>query len=410
MPHRDPSPETVQSISDWLVDAALATTELPPLIAGLCERIDAAGIGLLRATLGTHVLHPVYEAQTIRWLRGEGYSRKDFDRGAHMEADWQRSPIKAAIDRPNEMLRRRIENVADVDFDFEILRDLKTLGATDYAVMATPFNAYNRADAPTGMVVTWATDRPGGFSDRWIAALERLQPRLATAVKSMVTHQIAGDVVNAYLGRDAGTRILGGEIGRGELVGTKAVLLFCDMRGFTALADRMDLQQLVALLDGYFDAICEPIHARGGEILKFMGDGLLATFEIGDRPLAEIAHAALAAATAALGSVATINGTRAREGQGPTMDLDVALHLGDVLYGNVGALDRLDFTVIGPVVNEASRMEGLCDALGVNLILSEPLARAGGVPEGYDLKPLGAHALRGLDADREVFTLEKRKR
>ena len=216
----------------------------------------------------------------------------------------------------------------------------------------------------------------------------------------------SGDVVAAYLGADAGRRVLGGEVDRGNVDVLDAVLFFCDLRGFTALSDGMDRHLLIALLDDCFDAIAGPIADQGGQVLKFMGDGLLATFSLddGDDPAA-ICGRALTAAGAALAAVARINAPRRAAGE-PVMDLDIALHQGEVVYGNVGARDRLDFTVIGPAVNEASRMEQMCDRLGVHLILSESVVATAGPAAAGRFVSLGRHALRGVGEARELSTLK----
>jgi adenylate cyclase len=401
----DLSPQRVQEISDWLIEAALVTTDLPTLVDGYCARLAAAGMALRRLTLGSHLMHPTWEAQTVRWTRGGTTSTEAFEVGASAGEVWQRSPIRAAIEAPNSILRRRLE-ATGVETEFPILAELKADGITDYVGLATPFDAYNRPGMPTGMMVSYATDRRGGFDDDEIAAIERLQPRLAVAVKSAVLIQIAGDVIAAYLGADAGRRVLGGEVDRGAVDVLNAVLFFCDLRGFTALADGMDRHLLIHLLDTYFDAIAGPIADHGGQVLKFMGDGLLATFSLdeGD-PTVTCGHA-LAAATAALAAVAGINAPRRAAGD-PIMELDIALHQGEVVYGNVGARDRLDFTVIGPTVNEASRMEQMCDRLGVHLVLSESVVAASGPVAADRFESLGHHPLRGVGAARELFTLKR---
>ena len=246
----------------------------------------------------------------------------------------------------------------------------------------------------------------GGFNDDEIAAIERLQPRLAVAAKAAALVQIAGDVAAAYLGADAGRRVLGGEVDRGNVDVLNAVLFFCDLRGFTALADGMDRHRLIALLDDYFDAIAGPVADHGGQVLKFMGDGLLATFSLDDGEPATTCGNALNAAVAALAAVERINIQRRAAGE-PVMELDIALHQGEVVYGNVGARDRLDFTVIGPAVNEASRMEQLCDRLGVSLVLSESVVAASGPAAAGQFESLGRHPLRGVGEARELFTLKR---
>ena len=214
--------------------------------------------------------------------------------------------------------------------------------------------------ASCGSVCSLTTDRPGGFADAHLAALREVLPVFALAAKATTMRAIYQGLLAAYLGQDPAGRVLSGTVQRGEVQSVEAVLFFTDLRGFTALADALPGRDLIALLDDCFDCMVRPVVARGGEVLKFLGDGLLAIFRIEDRPRAEICAAALEAAKEALALMAGLAETR-RGRSLPTPDLDIALHVGDVNYGNVGADARLDFTVIGPAVNEASRIERLCD-------------------------------------------------
>ena len=397
------TPKTVQEISDWLIEAARATTDLQDLVGGFGERMVAAGMGLGRLSVGTHVLHPTRGSQTVRWMRGGGLEWEGFDTASMATPNWLMSPIRAAIDAPDRLIRRRLET-DDPGSEFPILEDLKAQGYTDYVILATPFIAFNRPGMPSGAVVSWASDRAGGFSDEEIAAIERLQPRLTVAIKSAVLHQIATDVVTIYLGADAGRRVLSGEIDRGGVRVLNVALFFCDLRGFSALADRSDLREMIALLDLYFDLIAAPLEARGGQVLKFMGDGLLATFDLDEGPAARICLQALDAAADVLAAIGRTNEERRSAGQ-PALDLDIALHVGDVTYGNVGAHDRLDFTVIGPAVNEASRMESLSERLDTHLVISASFVAAAGAEAAQRFRPLGKRKLRGIPVRRDLFTL-----
>lgn len=389
----------VQAISDWLIEAALLSMPLEELIGGLCERLNDGEMGLLRVSVGTSILHPQFASQTVRWVRDEGTEREHFGPDSMRQPGWLNSPIRAAIERQGEPIRRRI--AAGDRLDFEILHELKTRGATDYLALATIFQAYNRPNLPTGMVGTWATDRPGGYTDECIATILRLQPRLAVAVKSAVADQIATGIAATYLGRDAGRRVLEGAVERGDASSLHAAILFCDLRGFTTLADTMAARELLSLLDDYFDLIAEPIRSRDGQILKFMGDGLLATFELDEADLRLSVRDALGAAEAGLAAVEAFNRERRARGEA-ALDLDIALHVGEVMYGNVGARDRLDFTVIGPAVNEASRMEELCDRLDASPILSAEFVTVADL--GDHVRDLGTHALRGVGVERRLFT------
>ncbi len=256
----------------------------------------------------------------------------------------------------------------------------------------------------TGMASSWTTDRPGGFTDDEIAVFERLLPRLALTAKTRLIREIAENVLDTYVGPEAGRRIMGGDIRRGALDVIRAVIVYADLRGFTAMSDSVPGDRLAPMLDRYFEAMVPPIARRGGQVLKFLGDGLLATFNLDGRERDSICSDALQSAYEMIADVAEANGARRTAGL-PTMDLDIALHLGDVFYGNVGAADRLDFTVIGPAVNEASRIETLCEPLGHNVLVSETFAGAAVACAGR-LIPVGTHQLRGVCHSQALYTID----
>jgi adenylate cyclase len=277
-------------------------------------------------------------------------------------------------------------------------------GATDYLARITPFGDDGIIDGRTGIVCSWTSDRPGGFDDIEVAILDRLQPRLALTVKTVLGLEITRNIVDAYIGPKTGRRILRGEIRRGASETIHAVIFYADLRGFTALVDRVARDELVPMLDEYLECIVQPVVDHGGEVLKFMGDGLLATFDLDTNGGESICSVALEAAVGALRLTQELNSIRAAAGK-PTTYLDVALHLGDVLYGNVGGRERLDFTVIGPAVNEASRIEGLCDQLGRRLLISDSFASAATQCTSR-LVSVGKFRLRGVEREQEVFSLD----
>ena len=288
--------------------------------------------------------------------------------------------------------------------DFPILVEFRDQGATDYLARITPFGDDGIIDGRTGIVCSWTSDRPAGFSDVEIAILDRLQPRLALTVKTVLGLEITRNVVDAYVGPKTGRRILRGEIRRGATETIHAVIFYADLRGFTALSDRVARDELVPMLDQYLECIVQPVVDHGGEVLKFMGGGLLVTFDLDATGEDSICRIALDSAVTALRLTRELNTVRAAAGK-PTTGLDVALHLGDVLYGNVGGRDRLDFTVIGPAVNEASRIEGLCDQVGRRLLISDSFASAATQCTGQ-LVSVGKFQLRGLAREQEIFSLD----
>jgi adenylate cyclase len=260
------------------------------------------------------------------------------------------------------------------------------------------------SDGKTGVATSWTTARQGGFGERDLAILAHLAPRLALALQARLGHDTAINLLNTYVGPEAGRRILDGEIRRGSLQVIRAVIFYGDLRGFTAVADRYEREVLVEMLNAHFDCLVPVIAAHRGQVLKFLGDGLLATFPLDDHAAAPACDRALDAAAEALRCVRELNAERAAAGK-PVMDLDLALHLGDVFYGNVGSADRLDFTVIGPAVNEASRIEALCSQHDRNLLISETFARAA-TRSTERLVSIGRYALRGVRGAQTIYTLD----
>jgi adenylate cyclase len=288
--------------------------------------------------------------------------------------------------------------------DFPILEKFRAEGGTDYYGVFAPFDIGPPPETGTGMIASWTTDRPEGFTDDEIAVLDRLIPRLALTIKATLTKQIAINVLDTYVGPDAGRHIMAGEIRRGDVEVMRAVILMADLRDFTKTTDAAPQDQIVDILDDYYEAMIGPIVDRGGEILKFLGDGLLATFNLTGEPRESVCRVALVAATEAVRAVDALN-LRRKEELKPVMDLDIAMHLGDVLHGNVGARDRLDFTVIGPAVNEASRIEAICRKVGRNILISETFAKAA-TECAHRLIPIGNHALRGVRGRQMLFTID----
>jgi adenylate cyclase len=273
---------------------------------------------------------------------------------------------------------------------FPVLTELRARGMTDYLGLPLVFT--------TGQThaVTFASDAPGGFTEGNLAFLHELAPALAVAVEARETRRVARTLLETYVGNRAGAQVLEGRIRRGDVDMIEAVVLSCDLRGFTALNLELDPPDVVALLNDYFERVCAPIEAAGGEVVKFIGDGLLSTFPIDLHGPARACGLALEAARAGLAALAGHRFGR-REF---TLRMGVALHLGQVAFGNVGSPTRLDFTVIGQTVNLAARLAGMCARLERPLLVSQ--AFAAHLPEGAE--SLGVHQLRGLPEPQEIYT------
>jgi adenylate cyclase len=248
---------------------------------------------------------------------------------------------------------------------------------------------------------SFTTDRPSGFEDAELEIIDRIVPCLASAILGISLGRIADTLVETYLGRDAGRRVLRGSIERGVAGRIQAVLWFSDLKGFTRLVDTVSPELVIPMLNDYADAIASSIHDHGGQVLKLVGDGVLATFALEESPQA--CGGTLDCVTQALRRIEAVNDARTAKGL-PTTGCYIALHVGDVFYGNIGSTDRLDFTVIGPAVNEASRIETLCRKLGHNLLISDAFAAAASSC-AHRLVPVGRHVLRGVRELQMLYTI-----
>jgi len=379
-------------IDRWILSEGPHIESHVELFDELCWRLLGDDVPLWRATLYAGTLHPLIRGIGARWLRDLRVV-EDFRilHGSGATDEYLRSPIRATIERGTPF-RRRLD--AEIP-EYPLLEKLRKAGATDYFALALnhTFNGYP--------VVTWATDRPRGFSNADIAALEEINPALAAIVETRVVRRISANLLDTYFGPQAGRRILAGQIRQGEGERLRAVIMMTDLRDFTGLSDRLSGDEVIELLDDYFDALATPIQERKGEVLKFMGDGVLAIFpaEDDDDFSASSVHA-LDAAMEGLDRLDMVNRARRAAG-GDELRIGIGLHLGEVIFGNVGAAGRLDFTVIGPAVNLASRIEDLTKRLHRPMLFSSAFARVCPRP----LVSLGFQPVRGLGEPEEVFGL-----
>jgi adenylate cyclase len=315
----------VQSISNWLIEVGLMGAPFEDILAGMCERLEAAGMPLMRVMMIMRTLHPSITALSFVWRRGRGVRSENVLVERMDNPEWLRSPVRYMLENRVFRLRRHLAK-GEAALDFPILEKFRAEGGTDYYGVFAPFDIGLPPETGTGMIASWTTDRPEGFTDDEIAVLDRLIPRLALTIKATLTKQIAINVLDTYVGPDAGRHIMSGEIRRGNVEVMRAVIVMADLRDFTKTTDTAPQDQIVDILDEYYEAMIGPIVDRGGEILKFMGDGLLATFNLTDRPRESVCRVALVAATEAVRRVQALN-LRRREELKPVMDLDIALHL-----------------------------------------------------------------------------------
>jgi adenylate cyclase len=390
-------------LAAWVTEAGLLGQPETALLTGFCERAVAAGLNLARASLIVDTLHPIHEGRVFRWQRGEHETTLlEYGRTTEGPAaeSWRRSPFYHLVQSGEPFLRRRL--VGGGPADFPVIEEMRAVGITDYLAMNNRFAADGVIGEMDCILSSWMSDHPAGFSAAELAALRHLVPFLALAVKSASLGRIAETLVETYLGRDAGRRVLSGRIARGVAERIDAVLWFSDLRGYTKITDTAGPEQIIPLLNDYADAVISAIHEEGGEVLKLIGDGTLAIFQAADRDRA--CRCALAAAAAARRSIVALNQTRAAQSL-PVTELYLGLHVGEVFYGNVGSKDRLDFTVVGPAVNETSRIAAMCRSVDQHVLLSSAFAAAAG-SDRKRLISVGRYALRGVGRPQELFTLE----
>jgi adenylate cyclase len=311
---------------------------------------------------------------------------------------WQRSPFYSMLKDGASLMRRRL--LAETYDEFSMLPDWRAAGMTEYVALITSFAAEGTIGEMDAVYSSWGTTAPDGFSDSQIAALESLAPYLGLAIKSVSLTRMTRTLMETYLGRDAGQRVLGGRIVRGIAERIDAVVWFSDLRGFTRITDTAP-EQVIPLLNDYADVIVSAIDDHGGDVLKLIGDGILAIFTAEDRMHA--CSAALSAAFAARQGIAELKKRRAAEGK-PVTDMYLGLHVGKVFYGNIGSRERLDFTVLGPAVNEASRIAAMCRSVDQPVLMSAAFAEVGEIRRR--LISVGRYALRGVSHPQELFTID----
>ncbi len=386
----------INKVADWLMAQALGDTDLEDVVMGCCERLQAAGVPLYRGHFAFTVLHPLYGAMGITWNRGKGVAVKGFPHvpGKETTATFSKSPHFYMMERDLDHMRCRLES--ERGLEFPIFEELRSEGATDYLAFVANFTP----GEDDGMIGSWATDQRGGFTDEEIEALMRIQDRLAVACKMAVRSVLTRNVLETYLGTKAGDQVLNGQIHRGDGESIQAIIWYSDLRGSTVMADTLPRQDYISSLNAYFDAAGGAVVDNGGEILSFIGDGLLAIFPVNQssRNYAKACKRAVKASKDAFQRISDTNEARAGT-DAPQLNFGIALHKGEVMFGNVGVPERLTFSVFGAAVNEVVRLEKLTSSLKEPLLVSDRVADA---IEG-DWRPLGEHALRGVERDIPIF-------
>ncbi|KOF20938.1 adenylate cyclase [Ensifer adhaerens] len=380
-----------KGILDWLVTETRDQRFVDNIFVDLCERLVEAGLPLARATLHFRIHHPQWLGARILWRKG--LSEADirmYDYGVEDTSQYLNSPLYA-INNGASQVRKDLEAGADGEVPNSLYDELRADGLTDYLALPLEHTLGKRH------VVTFATDRKGGFEAGHIEVLVGLLPVLALVSEIRLKNRMARTLLETYVGPHASEQILAGATTRGSGVTVSAAILICDLRDFTKLSDLWPRDDVIELLNGYFDAMSEPIERHGGEILKFMGDGLLAIFPLSNAQACESLLLAIGEAEAAIATLNQENLARGREALG----YGIGVNVGDVMYGNIGSRRRLDFTVIGPAVNIASRLENLTKQAKRPVLLSRAFVELAG--RTREMEHLGTFPVKGLDDPIDVF-------
>jgi adenylate cyclase len=397
--------EGISRIASWLTSEGLAGTSELELLRGFAERCRVAGLDLTRGLAIIDTLHPTYEGRAFRW-RSDGVEEQTMveygptDQGEPAER-WRRTPFYHLLATGADEVRRRVAFGDPMDFGY--LPELKDQGQTDYLAMVHRFAPDGSIGEMDGFYSHWVTDRPDGFRDGDLIALRRLVPHLALAIKCASLTRIAGTLADVYLGQDAGRRVLGGRIARGVAETIHAVLWFSDLRGYTAISDSVPADEIIPLLNDYAGAVIGSVQEARGDVLKLIGDGTLAIFTSDDA--GEACRHALDAEARLRTRIDALNARRAAEGR-PVTNVYLGLHIGDVFYGNIGSADRLDFTVVGPAVNEVSRIASMCRSVDRAIVMSSAFVGAAPASERPRFVSVGRFALRGVGHAEELFTID----
>lgn len=380
-------------VARWLILNGHRYSSISELMDALCHKLVEHGVPLWRASWGIRTIHPQVRGSTYVWQRNlAGVTKTLRPHEIEQSKDYIDSPFRMIFEGLGP-LRWRLEKG---ETEFPILREIRDQGGTDYFLLPLSF------DAAWVNAMAWASDRKGGFAEEDIAVIQNLAPILAPLIQVRTQRRVVDTLLSTYLGRNAAARLQEGRVKRGDGDTITAVLMATDLVGFTTMAETEPSAHVIAALNDYFEQMTYAVHHHEGDVLKFVGDGMLAIFSIGGETSVEIAcERAVSASTEAVRLMDQLNSTRVARALNP-LEYGLALHVGEVVYGNIGAPDRLDFTTIGPAVNRVARIEALSHGTGERILVSKAFAVASGCPS----HSLGYHQLPGIPEPQEVFALE----
>lgn len=384
MPGKKPRFADISELTDWMIDGARPSADAREIISGICEGLVGLDVGIDRFMLFIYTLHPNLLGTRFSWIKGEGVDVGYAKMGQFSEEEYTSNPLPHVVEK-QLTIRRQLEQ-PDCPKDYIIIGDLIERGFTDYLAQPLIFT--------TGEThaCTWSSMRQGGFSNRDMEMLSRVNRPLARLTETYMLRLNAAILLSTYIGRNSGRHILEGKVHRGDGEEIKAVILFVDLKNFTQLSNEREGTELVTMLNDSFDHLVPPVTNRGGEVLKYMGDGFFAIFPYeNEDEIADITAAAMDS---------VIEGANAMDEDAQTsVEFRAALHCGTFHYGNIGGADRLDFTAIGPPVNYTARLLSAATDLGCDRVLSSDLARL--VPERCSAA--GSVELKGFDGDQTVW-------
>jgi adenylate cyclase len=382
----------LQRFINWLIDGARSAKGPAEVVAEACERLVAMGLPLWRFGIFIRTLHPEIFGRNFIWRQGEEVEVGSVDFEILATPEFARSPLRIVFQEGLEV-RGRMDDPDSKRFPF--LDDMRAEGVTDY--IAVPMQFLDGSIHAT----SWTTNRPGGFSDDDIQTIRDIMAPLARVSEIISLRRTASMLLDTYVGNRAGERILGGQIRRGHADTMQAAIWLSDLRGFTALSDRLPAETVVEILNRYFDCQVASIRAYGGEVLKFMGDGLLAVFPI-DEYVGDASYVSSHVLDAARETRASVAALTFPIGEAiERFRFGVALHIGNILYGNIGGGNRLDFTCIGPAVNLAARLEKIASRTGRTIVASEGFVRVCGA----SWTELGEFPIAGFSKAQRVYGL-----
>lgn len=386
-------------ITDWLIDQALGDPEMDRMFCDLCDRIYAAGIPIKRARVTWPTLHPLFSAETVLWTQGEGAELEQFPHREDKSEEWLKSPMRFMVENEIEFFRRRLTGPNKI-LDFEILESFRDRGLTDYLAMTGGFGNHNNSDLK-GIMASWATERSNGFTDEDINALRLIMRNLSVACKTIIQDRIASFVTDTYLGKWAGKNVLDGLIKRGDGRDTKAIIWYSDMRNSTMLAESMPAEEYFPMLSGFFECTAGPVMDAGGEVLDFVGDGVLAIFPFEcEESLKKAGSQAMQALDESCAALKQNDAKRKEQGL-TGYGYGIGMEVGDVMFGNIGIPQRLTFSAIGHSVNQVARIESMTKKLQQPILAGGRFAAL--APERWS--SMGKFKLDGVLDKKELFRL-----